>query len=97
MTNHKQKTTVEDSGVVNTVVAAVTGTVVGVGVAAGIVAMKNDKNKAKAKEVIDEVKAKASAYMKTAQDQADDGKAKLEQTAAVAKDSKKEVKKIWQK
>lgn len=87
MTNKNQK---------QTVVAAVTGAIVGAGVvAAGIVAMRNNKNRAKAKEIVNKVKAKASDYMKTAKDQADDGKTKLKQTAAAAMESKKKVKKKW--
>ncbi|AKM81287.1 MAG: hypothetical protein UT13_C0001G0326 [Candidatus Pacebacteria bacterium GW2011_GWF2_38_9] len=98
MINKKQKTKGAMKNTSNVVVAAVTGAVVGAGViAAGIVAMGNDKNKAKAKKIINEVKAKASSYMKKTQNQVDDSKAKLEQTATVAEGSKKKVKKIWQK
>ena len=80
----------------NTIAAAETGAVIGAGVvAAGVVAMKNEKNQDKVKEIVDEVKAKASTYMKTAQGQVDDSKTKLEQTAVVAQKSNKEVKKIW--
>lgn len=82
----------------NTVIAAVTGAVVGAGVVvAGAMAMRNDKNRDKVKEVVDEVKAKASTYMKNAQDQVADSKTKLEQTADAAQKSNKEVKKIWKK
>lgn len=98
MINNKQKPPKQTKHSSNTVAAAVTGAVVGAGVVvAGIAAMRNDKNKAKAKKIIDQVKAKASSYMKKTQDQVDDNKAKLEQTALVTKESKKKVKKIWQK
>ena len=98
MTDNKQKIKAESNGGVKTVIAAVTGAVVGAGVvAAGVVAMRNDKNRDKAKEIIDDVKAKASTYMKPALDQIDDSKSKLKETTAVAKESNKEVKKIWQK
>lgn len=98
MINNKQKSPKQTKHNSNTVAAAVTGVVVGAGVVvAGLAAMRNDKNKAKAKKIIDEVKAKASSYMKKTQDQVDDSEKKLEQTAAITKESKKKVKKIWQK
>ncbi|NCS97311.1 MAG: hypothetical protein GW762_01850 [Candidatus Pacebacteria bacterium] len=98
MTNTKQKKSDDLKNVSNTVVAAVTGAVVGASVvAAGVVAMRNNKNQEKVKEIVDDVKAKASTYMKTANDQVADSKSKLEQTADAAKKSNKEVKKIWKK
>jgi len=95
MIKNKQKIKTNSNNRASTVAAAVTGAVVGAGVvAAGVVAMRN---RDKAREIIDEVKAKASTYMKTAQGQVDDSTSKLEQTAAVAKESNQELKKIWQK
>lgn len=93
MTNNKQNTGINPNNGVGTVVAAVAGAVIG----AGIVAMGSEKNRKEAQEVVDKVKEKASTYMNDAQDQIDDGKAKLEKTAVVAKDSNQEVKKIWKK
>lgn len=94
MIDNKQKSKSAEKSAASTLAAAVTGAVVGAGVvAAGIVAMQNDKNRDKAKKIIDGVKAKASAYMKTAEDQVEEGKEKLDKTADVAKGSGKKVKK----
>ena len=98
MLANKQKNTLKPKNISNAAASVITGAVVGVGVAvAGIAAMRNDNNKAKAKKIIDEVKDKASSYMKIAQDHSESGKTKLEQTAAITDEAKKKVKKIWQK
>ena len=98
MTDHNQKKGAGKGGV-NPVVAAVTGAVVGAGVAiAGAVALKDEKNRKKVKEVLTNVKDQAVGYMEDMQKQTQDkksqieeklaeGKEKIEKVAKAAKDS----------
>lgn len=69
----------ETKGSVNPVVAAVTGAVVGAGIAvAGAVALKDEKNREKVKEVLSNVKDQAMEYMEGMQKTAEDKKGEIE-------------------
>ena len=99
MTDVQPKKTSQVSAGVSPVVAAVTGVVVGAGLAiAGVVAMKDKKNQEKVREAVDNTKDKAAELMKDVQEQASktqdevetslsDGKAKAEKIANSAKNS----------
>lgn len=64
---------------VNPVVAAVTGAVIGAGVVvAGAVALKDEKNRKKVKEVFKNVKHQAMEYMEDMQKHAEDKKDEVE-------------------
>ncbi|NCN06555.1 MAG: hypothetical protein GW946_01775 [Candidatus Pacebacteria bacterium] len=98
MLNSTSKTASQSNSINPTVAATITGAAIGAGVvAAGVVAMKNSTNQEKVKQVIDDVKAKASSYMRTAEEQVSNGKSKVEETKGVAHKSNQKVKKIWQK
>lgn len=70
-----QKKQDEGNGGVNPVVAAVTGAVVGVGVA---VAMQDKKNREKVKEVLINAKDQAIGYIEDLQSQVQDKKGEVE-------------------
>lgn len=64
MTDSKQKKQNEKKDGFNPVVAAVTGAVVGAGVAiAGAVALRDEKNREKVKDVLTSAKDRAGDYM----------------------------------
>lgn len=71
---------------VRPVVAAVTGAVIGAGVAiAGAAVMKDEKNREKAKKALNSVKGKAAEYIEDLQKQTQDQKAKAEDKLAESK------------
>ncbi len=74
---------------VRPVVAAITGAVIGAGVAiAGAAVMKDEKNREKAKKAFNNVKGQAAEYIEDLQKQTQDQKAKAEDKLA---DSKKQL------
>jgi len=74
-----QKIPVEKKKGINPVAAAVTGAVVGAGlVVAGAAALSDKKNRDKAKQVLGNVKDKATTYMKDMKKEARDKKDKAE-------------------
>lgn len=75
MANNKKNQQDQEKGGVNPVVAAVTGAVVGAGVA---VALKDKKNREKVKEVLTNVKNQAIGYMEDMQQQSQAKKGKVE-------------------
>jgi len=84
---------------VNPLVAAVTGVVVGAGMAvAGAVAMSDKKNQATVKNVVKDIKIKADGYVKDVQDKVQNKKSEVEDKAKklenIAKNTVKDVKKI---
>lgn len=86
MTDQNQKKQDMGKSGFNPVVAAVTGAVVGAGVAiAGAVALKDKKNREKVKEVLTEVKDKATGFMEEMQKQAQDKKDEVEKNLLKAK------------
>lgn len=86
MSNQKQ-TQPKAKGGVNPFAAAVTGAIVGAGaVAAGVVALRSEKNRKKAKDYIKEVEGKLNR-----------SKNEITKLSESTNDSKEEVKKIWQK
>lgn len=92
MTNPNQEKQNEKKSGFNPVVAAVTGVVVGAGVAvAGIVALKDKKNREKVKQVLTNVKDQAVGYMEKIQKKVKDKKGNVEKKLA---DGQKEVKKV---
>ena len=81
----------DDKGGINPVVAVITGAVIGAGVAvAGSVALKNEKNRNKVKDVINSAKNQAVSYMDGMQNKAEDKIIKEEKKLA---ESKKNVEK----
>lgn len=79
MINQNQKKQDKEKGGVNPVVAAVTGAVVGAGVAiAGAIALKDEKNRQKVKDVLTNAKDQAVGYMEDIQKQAQDKKIEIQ-------------------
>ncbi len=90
----------QDTGV-NPVVAAAAGAIVGAGVAvAGALALNDEKNRKKVKEVLENVKSKAQGYIDNGEQHEQDkksdladkfelGKEKVKKTASSAKESLK--------
>lgn len=92
MTNHNHKKYDEDKIGINSVVAAVTGVVVGAGVAiAGAVALKDKKSREKVKKVLNNVKDQAIGYMENMQKQAEDKKDEVEEKLVEGKEKVKKV------
>lgn len=99
MTNTNLKKQEEKQSGLNPVAVAVTGAVVGAGIAiAGVVALKDEKNREKVKEALTNVKDRAENYIEDVQKQARDkkdeieekiaeGTVKIEKAANAAKDS----------
>jgi len=106
MTNHSQKTQNEQKNGLDQITAAVTGAIVGAGVAvAGVIALKDEKNRNKVKQVFIDAKNQAVGYIEDIRNQAQDKKAEVEEKVSeekikvkkivrVIKDVKREVKKI---
>lgn len=70
MTDKNNKKQVEEKGGFNPVVAAVTGAVIGAGIAvAGAVALRDEKNREKVKEAFTNIKDQAKGYMDDMQKQ----------------------------
>ncbi len=86
--NHKKK---EEMGGVNSVVAAVTGVVVGAGVAVAGVVLNDEKNRDKIKEVLTNVKDQAVGYMENVQNEAEDKKGEVEKKLAEGEEKAKKV------
>ncbi len=79
MTNQNQKKQDERKSGFNPVAAAITGAVVGAGVAvAGAVALNDKKNREKVKKVLNNVKNQAIGYMEDMQKQVQDKKDEVE-------------------
>jgi len=76
MTNQKK---VEQKGSVNPVVAAVTGAIVGAGIAAAGVVLSNKKNRDKVGRVLTNVKNQALDYVEDMQKQAQDTKVEVKE------------------
>jgi uncharacterized membrane protein YgaE (UPF0421/DUF939 family) len=94
MTNQNQKKQDKRKGSVNSVVAGVTGAVIGAGIAvAGAAVVLNDKkNREKVKKVLTNVKKQAIGYMEGVQKQAQDKKGEVEEKLVEGKEKvKKEV------
>jgi uncharacterized membrane protein YgaE (UPF0421/DUF939 family) len=94
MTNQNQKKQDKRKGSVNSVVAGVTGAVIGAGIAvAGAAVVLNDKkNREKVKKVLTNVKKQAIDYMEGVQKQAQDKKGEVEEKLVEGKEKvKKEV------
>lgn len=83
MINQNQKSKMkqdEEKGSVNPVIAAVTGAVLGAGVAVvGAVVLGNERNRQKAKEVLTNAKDQALGYMEDIQQQAQVKKGGIEE------------------
>jgi hypothetical protein len=91
MTDPKQK---QQKGF-NSAAAIVTGAVVGVGVAvAGIVALKDEKNRKKVRDVLTNVKNQATDYMEDMQKNIQDKKKEVEGKLEVGKEKAEKVEKI---
>jgi hypothetical protein len=86
-----QKRQHEEKSEINPVVAAVTGAVIGVGVAvAGAVALTDEKNRKRVKDVLSNVKNQAMGYMDDMQEKAADKKIEVKRKLA---EGEKELKK----
>jgi len=72
----------------------VTGVIVG---AAVMAVVSNHQNQKKAQVILDQVKEKASSYMKVAKNEVKEGKKKVDKTLDVVEDSDKKVAGIWKK
>lgn len=87
MAGTNQKKQGERKSGLNLVVAAVTGTVVGAGVAvAGTVALKNEKNRERVKKVLTNIKKQATDYVGNMQKEAQDKKGEIEEKIAEGKE-----------
>lgn len=94
MTDSNQKKQDERKGGLNPVVVAVTGAVVGVGVAvAGAVALKDKKNREKVKQALTSVKNQATGYMEDMQSQAQNKENEIEEKIAEGKGKETVIKK----
>lgn len=90
------------------IAAVVTGAVVGAGVAVVGAALQDEKKRKEIAHVFTDIKKKTAKLVDDMQNQAEEkqkvvavdvkeGKEKVKQLVAAADDTKKEVKKIWQK
>jgi len=92
MVHQNQKKHDEGKSGFNPVVAAVTGAVVGAGVAvAGAIALKDKKNRDKVKGVLNNVKDKATGYVEDIRKQLQDKKNEAEEKLAEGKEKVKKV------
>ena len=90
-THNKQNEDTTKNGV-NPVVVAVTGAIVGAGVAvAGAIALKDKKNREKVKEILSNVKDHTMGYMEDMKKQVEDKKGEVEEALT---EGKKEIKKV---
>jgi hypothetical protein len=88
MTTHNQKKQNQANSGINPVVAAATGAVVGAGaVIAGVVALNDQKNRAKVDKVVKDVKNHAKDHMAEVGDKFAEGKEKVRKVASSVKDS----------
>lgn len=79
MTNKYQKKPDEVKGGFSPVTSAITGAIIGAGVAvAGTMALKDEKNREKIKEMLTNAKDQAVDFMETVQKRADDKKTEIE-------------------
>ncbi len=75
MTDSNKRKQDDGNGGINPIAAAITGAVVGAGVAvAGMVALKDEKNREKVKEVLTDVKDQAVGIIEDMQKQGQDKK-----------------------
>ena len=85
----------DEKKVAASMILPVAGAIVGAAVMA--VAVRNQKNQKRAKVLLEQVKNKASSYMKKAQEEVAEGKKKVDKTLDVVEDSDKKVAGIWKK
>ena len=76
------------------IILPVAGVIVGAAVMATV---SNHKNQARAQVLLEQVKNKASSYMKTAKEASIESQQKMAKTLAVAKATDKKVTDIWKK
>lgn len=94
MRDSNQKKQDKRKGGLNPVVVAVTGAVVGVGVAvAGAVALKDKKNREKVKQAVTNVKNQATGYVEDMQNQAQNKGSEIEEKIAEGKGKETVIKK----
>lgn len=87
MTNPNQKKQDEKKGGINPVTVAITGAVIGAGVAvAGAVILKDKKNREKVKQAFTNVKDQAVGYMEDMQKEVKDKKGEVEEKLAEGKE-----------
>lgn len=95
MTDHKKSEQNESGTGVGTVIAAVTGVVVGAGVAvAGAVALSDKKNREKIKHVFTDVKNQAVGYIDGLQKKTQNEKGKVKKIVKIVNKAKKEIKSV---
>lgn len=99
MVDHKKVQPDEGKVGINPVAVAVTGAVVGIGLAvAGAVVLSNEKNREKVKDAFADAKKHTQDYVGDIQHRAEDKKNEVEKKAAklvaVVEEAAKEVKKI---
>lgn len=106
MTNHNQKIQNDRKNGLDQIAAAVTGAIVGAGVAvAGVIALKDEKNRNKVKNALIDAKNQAVDYIEDIRNQAQDKKieikekvfqekVKVKKIAKIVKNAKMEVDKI---
>ena len=97
MTVSNQKKQEERNSGFKTAVAAVTGAIVGAGMAvAGAIVLKDKKNQEKVKQVLTNVKDKAMGYMEKMENEEKEKKVvkKVKKIVKLAKDTKQKVKEI---
>lgn len=89
MTYNNQKKQNEGKNGINPVVAAVAGAVVGAGIAVAGVALADEKNREKVKEVVTKAKNQTIGYVEDMQKQAQAKKREGEEKVKIAVDSAK--------
>lgn len=78
MTSHDLQK--DEKGGVNPLAAAVTGAVVGAGVAiAGVMALKDEKNRKKVQDALTNAKVQAKGYIDTVQKETEEKKAEIKE------------------
>lgn len=95
MTNHNQKIQNDQKNGLDQIAAAVTGAIVGAGVAfAGVIALKDEKNRNKVKNALIDVKNQAVGYIEDIRNQAQDKKIEIEDKVSQEKVKVKKIAKI---
>ena len=99
MIDHKKNQTDDKKVGISPMAVAVTGAVVGIGLAvAGAVVLSDEKNREKVKDAFTDAKKHTQEYVGNLQHRAEDKKVEVEEKAAklvaVVEDAVKEVKKI---
>ncbi len=92
MTDQNQKKQDKRKRGLNPVAVAITGAVVGAGIAvAGVMALKDEKNREKVKKVLNNVKKQATDYAEDVQNKIRDEKEEAEKKLAEVKEKVKKV------